>query len=235
MPQLWKNYATLSLRTINRTARRKYRRRGRESRGRLRGNREVLDALYDRGFRSCAVIVAHPDDETLWAGGTILLNPRLRWTVIALTRADDRDRAPRFYNALETLGAAGMMGNLDDSPEQPPLPSDALEQIILSLLPDHTFDLILTHGPKGEYTRHRRHEETSRAVAAILADGRLRADQAVTFAYEDDAGNCLPRPVVNPDFLIDLPEEVWQTKHRIVTQTYGFAPDSFEARTTPRR
>ena len=29
----------------------------------------------------CAVIVAHPDDETLWAGGTMLMHPDCQSTV----------------------------------------------------------------------------------------------------------------------------------------------------------
>ena len=33
----------------------------------------------------CVVIVAHPDDETLWAGGTILMNPDNDWTKTTLT------------------------------------------------------------------------------------------------------------------------------------------------------
>jgi LmbE family N-acetylglucosaminyl deacetylase len=31
--------------------------------------------LHDKVFKSVAIIVAHPDDETLWAGGEILNNP----------------------------------------------------------------------------------------------------------------------------------------------------------------
>jgi len=30
-------------------------------------------------FNSCAVIVAHPDDETLWVGCTILMYPEANW------------------------------------------------------------------------------------------------------------------------------------------------------------
>ena len=37
-------------------------------------------------YRKAAVIVAHPDDETLWAGGTILMHPETKWTIIALCR-----------------------------------------------------------------------------------------------------------------------------------------------------
>jgi len=31
----------------------------------------------------CAVIVAHPDDETLWMGRTVLMHPECEWTIIA--------------------------------------------------------------------------------------------------------------------------------------------------------
>ena len=76
-------------------------------------------------FTSALVIVAHPDDETLWAGGTILMHPETRWTVVALCRRSDPDRAPKFRRVLELLGASGDMGDLDDGPEQTPLrPSD---------------------------------------------------------------------------------------------------------------
>ena len=37
------------------------------------------------------------------------------------------------------------------------------------------------------------------------------------------------------DLIVDLPKDIWQQKYRIITEVYGFGPDSFEARTTPRR
>jgi len=194
-----------------------------------------LDSFCDMGLRRCAVVVAHPDDETLWAGGTILTNPRIEWTIITLCRAGDPDRAPRFHRAVELLAAQGAMGDLDDGPEQRPLPPSRIEYTVLALLPEHRFDLILTHNLQGEYTRHRRHEETARAVASLLAADRLFADRALSFAYEDGRGAYLPRPVAHPDVLVELPPHIWQKKYDIITSAYGFAPDSFEARTTPRR
>ncbi len=104
--------------------------------------------------KTVAVIVAHPDDETLWAGGTILSHPECEWYIVSLCRGNDKDRAPKFYQALKILKAKGTMGDLDDGPEQIPLNEEEVENAILDLLPAKHFDLIISHNPSGEYTRH---------------------------------------------------------------------------------
>jgi LmbE family N-acetylglucosaminyl deacetylase len=187
------------------------------------------------GFRSCAVIVAHPDDETLWAGGTILMHPQSKWTIVTLCRKSDPDRAPRFTQAIKALNATGRMGDLDDSPEQAPLDEVLVQNTICDLLGSQQFDLIITHHFKGEYTRHHRHEETAKAVNTLRQCGRLDAKNLWMFAYEDGQGKYLPRPIENADLQIDLPQEVWHRKYELMTKIYGFGPDTFEAKTTPRR
>jgi len=185
-------------------------------------------------YEKCAVIVAHPDDETLWAGGTILMHPESKWTVVTMCRSSDPDRAPRFSKALEALNATGAMGDLDDGPEQTPLPSRDVQNAILELLPVGRFDLVITHGMWGEYTKHLRHEETGAAVLALWNSGRLPAKEVRRFAYEDGEGKYLPRAMQDADLRTKLTDEIWQKKRDIITDVYGFGPDSFEAKTTPR-
>ncbi len=184
-------------------------------------------------FEKCAVVVAHPDDETLWAGGTILMHPESQWTVVTLCRKSDPDRAPKFFRALERLSAAGVIGDLDDGPEQSPLAARDVQKTIIELLPPGPFDMVMTHGLRGEYTRHLRHEETSKAILALWKAGKLKAGQIWQFAYEDGGGEYLPRAVQDADSKILLADEIWQRKYQIITDIYGFGTDSFEAKTTP--
>lgn len=183
---------------------------------------------------NCCVIVAHPDDETLWAGGTILMHPDNCWTVVTLCRGSDTDRAPRFHRAMECFGAKGVMGDLDDGPEQEPLRMVAVEDAIADLLPSDRYDLVLTHGLWGEYTSHRRHEEVAKSVMALRESGRLSVQELWMFAYEDGGKKYLPRPMADADIYFRLPPDVWKEKHRIIDEIYGFDADSFEAQTTPK-
>ena len=184
---------------------------------------------------NCAVIVAHPDDETLWVGGIILMHPEINWTILTLCRLSDPDRSPKFNKAMKALGAEGIMGDLDDGPEQIPLDCYEVQYAITELLPSNSFDLLITHGPGGEYTRHRRHEEVGKAVAALWENKKLLAKEMWRFAYEDGDGKYLPKAMRDADLKIMLPDEIWRKKHDIITKIYGFAPVSFEARTTPRK
>jgi LmbE family N-acetylglucosaminyl deacetylase len=183
----------------------------------------------------CAVIVAHPDDETLWAGGLMLMHPEAKWTVVTICRKSDPDRAPKFLNALKEFGATGDMGDLDDGPEQAPLSDTEIQQTIMELLAFDKFDLIITHSTAGEYTRHLRHEETAKAVLALWNSNRLSAEQLWAFAYEDGNGGYLPKAIEQADLLINLTDEIWQRKYNIITKIYGFGNDSFEAKTTPKK
>jgi LmbE family N-acetylglucosaminyl deacetylase len=184
--------------------------------------------------KTVAVIVAHPDDETLWAGGTILSHPSWNCFIVSLCRGSDRERAPRFYNALKVLRSDGIMGDLEDGPDQQPLDENEIERVILDLIPQKHFDIVITHNPSGEYTRHIRHEEVSKAVIKLWGTGKIDASELWTFAYEDGGKAYYPRPVETAPIYRTLTRRIWLRKYSIVTETYGFEKGGFEAETTPR-
>ena len=189
--------------------------------------------MNSKTSKSIAVIVAHPDDETLWAGGTILSHPYNKWFVVCLCRANDLERSERFYKTLKIYKAGGIMGNLDDGPEQHPLDEKEVEKEILRLLPTTHFDLILTHNVTGEYTSHLRHEEVNKAVTMLWQNGKISTSELWTFAYEDGNKAYFPQVVENANIVEPLSEETWKKKYKIITKTYGFDKNSWEAETTP--
>jgi LmbE family N-acetylglucosaminyl deacetylase len=179
-----------------------------------------------------AMIVAHPDDETLWAGGTVLIYPDWHWSIVSLCRGSDTDRAPKFIRAVQQLGGISAIGDLDDGPEQVPLSEADVQQMVLSLLPETDFDLIITHSPHGEYTRHRRHEEIGTAVALLWEKKLIKAKELWMFAYEDGGKggkDDLPKAIKTAHLISNLPEDIWRRKYLIVTDIYGFAPETYEA------
>ena len=184
--------------------------------------------------KSVAVIVAHPDDETLWAGGTILSHPSWKCFIVCLCRKSDAERAAKFYKALQFLKSEGIMGDLDDEPDQKPLDKKEVERAIMHLLPKTHFDLVVSHNPSGEYTRHIRHEEVSKAVIILWHAGKISTDELWTFAYEDGGKEFYPKPIENATICHILAKRIWLKKYSIITSTYGFEKNSWEAETTPR-
>lgn len=181
------------------------------------------------------VIVAHPDDETLWCGGLLIMHPQWETTIFSLTRKSDSDRAPKFFRACEEYGAKGMMDDLDDGPEQKLLSYDNYRDSICRSLTEKKFDVVITHAPSGEYTRHFRHEEASRAASLALEEKLLRARDLWFFWYSDNNGMELPSAKSDGDLIVHLDDETLQKKGRILFDIYGFSRDSWEGRTLPKR
>jgi len=184
--------------------------------------------------KSVAIIVAHPDDETLWAGGMALSHPSWRWFTVCLCRGSDKDRSPKFYKALNVLKSEGIMGDLDDGPEQTPLEEKEVERAIMQLLPNTHFDLIITHNPSGDHARNVRDEEVSKAVINLWYAGKISTNELWTFAYEDGNQEYFPKPVEKATIYRTLTNRIWLRKYSLLTETYGIKKDSLDVETTPK-
>jgi hypothetical protein len=125
------------------------------------------------------------------------------------------------------------MADLDDEPEQLPLEQAEIERTIKALIPANHYDLVISHSPAGEYTRHRRHEEIGEAVTHLWHDGQIDAAELWNFAYEDGGGRYLPRAIAASDLHFVLTNNTWQKKYELITTEYNFSKDSWEARATP--
>ena len=126
------------------------------------------------------------------------------------------------------------MADLNDGPDQEPLDELAIHKTILNLIQGNRFDLVITHSPWGEYTRHRRHEETGKALLSMWCRGEIKPKEMWIFAYEDGQGAHLPKPEKDAHHCLSLPIHVWERKNHILTNIYGFSTSSWEARVSPK-
>ena len=167
-----------------------------------------------------AVIVASPIDETLMAGGVILLHPEARWSVVSLCGREKRGIAEKYVRALERLGAWGQMGGFTEDEDS--LPTQfKLQNNIMALLQSERFDVIITHSLWGEYRSNGMVELISKTVLSLIKTGRLKAKQVWQFAYEGEQEDYVMKPAIEADICMDLTDEIRKQKYSILTEIYG--------------
>lgn len=169
------------------------------------------------------VIVAHPDDEVLWMGGTLLRNKK-NWdtTVVCLTRASDTDRAPKFQKACKLLGVKGLLNDLDDENLNKHLNQKKILDI-LKIFSKEKFDILFTHNKNGEYG-HIRHIDTHHAIKVALKNKILSTEKTFFFSYHKVENNFQGYALYNSsaDILIKLNRDELAMKRKIAIDVYGY-------------
>lgn len=115
------------------------------------------------------MVVAHPDDETMWGGSLPIRYPGDWFIVCCTVPRRDPERALLFENACKKLGAESFC-----LPLQEPPASGTIQDIYL---PAGDFDLVVTHGAEGEYG-HLHHKQVHHLVTSAIQDTPI-----LTFGY----------------------------------------------------
>lgn len=125
---------------------------------------EVLSSKVDYKKYDSLMIVAHPDDETIW-GANHLKNGN--YLVICITNGDNETRSKEFYEVMNQVGSQGIMlkypdktdGKKDDWKSS----KEAITKDIQYIIKQNHWKKIVTHNPDGEYG-HPHHIMTNRIV-----------------------------------------------------------------------
>lgn len=175
------------------------------------------------------VIVAHPDDETIWMGGTILLKKDAKWTIFSLCRKDDKDRAPKFKRVCKVYRAEALISDLEDEEImniKQSLPE--IEERILKQIKEKNFTYIFTHGYNGEYG-HCRHKGVHLVVKKLVEKGILKCDKLFFFAYKLNSKKTITNlPNSSVSLVFKLNKKIFKKKKDIIKNLYGFSRNSFE-------
>ncbi len=118
------------------------------------------------------LLVAHPDDDTIFCAGTILTNPNDSWHVISmLYNLEDSPRGTEFKNAMEHYKRLGVNLTYQMLGEQDIEKTEGWLELIKSL--DLTgFDAIYTHNSEGEY-HHPQHVAVNKIVNELFPSTRI--------------------------------------------------------------
>lgn len=114
------------------------------------------------------MIVAHPDDETLWGGGHLLDG---NWFVVCLTHGFNNVRRNEFYNAMSVSQSNRVILSYPDitngQRDNWNSVSEGIKKDLEKIISLRNWEQIATHSPRGE-TGHIHHKNTNKIVTEVV-------------------------------------------------------------------
>lgn len=114
------------------------------------------------------MIVAHPDDETIWGGSHLLHG---NYTVLCITNKNNKKRKKEFMQAMKKTHSKGIILNYPDKTngqrDNWNSCKKAIQKDIQNEIDSKNWDTIVTHNPHGEYG-HIHHKMVSKFVTKIV-------------------------------------------------------------------
>lgn len=190
-----------------------------ENKGQI--TKQMLDKLNLKDIDNL-MIVAHPDDETLWGGGHLMQGTYL---VVCLTNGDNPVRKREFMNVVGVSQDKGLILSYPDLIDKRKgvgienrstweFEQLAIRKDIDTLLKYKKWNIVVTHNPEGEYG-HQHHRYTSRHVTDMY---KLQPGCAKNFMYFGkyyDKGKMTQSVKAT---LPVLPENVYKQKKKLMDQ-----------------
>ena len=130
--------------------------------------RQLLETV-DLDKADKLMIVAHPDDETIW-GGAHLYRDRGRYLVVCVTAGTDAERDEELHKAMTICEAQYLKLGFPDLNAQQQQDrwkniEDDISATLALIMSAKKWEWIVTHNPRGEYG-HRHHRKISRFVTS---------------------------------------------------------------------
>lgn len=135
---------------------------------------------FENGKKKAAVFVAHPDDETIWMGGTILTYRNWEWSIFVLSGCNGRiDRLEKEVKTLYQDNGVSLFKvkcfDLQDSDDENVVHTQGQEYLLkdkIKKIEIDSFDIIFTHNELGEYG-HPQHKLLNKVLIELFPEKNI--------------------------------------------------------------